>query len=133
MRRHGAFGAPADMPPSLQGAELDFHFESPLHDAIEQQKGQKFLEMKGLIAAAMEMDQSVLALPDAVEALRDVLDGIGVPAKWVRSEITVQQIKQTQQAAQQAAAALGAMEQGSTVIKNLGSASKDQATAAATA
>ena len=129
LRRHGAFGAPQDMPPVLQGAELQFHFESPLHDAIEQQKGQKFLEMQQMIAAAIQLDPSVAALPDAVEALRDVLDGIGVPAKWVRSEVTVQQIQQAQAAAQEATQALAMMQQGSEVAKNLGAAKRDQAAA----
>jgi len=124
LRRYGAFGSPMDMPPTLHGADIEFHFESPLHDAIEAQKGQTFLEMKGMIAAAMEMDQSVAALPDAVVALRDVLDGIGVPAKWVRSEISVKQIQDAHNAAAQAQQALAAMESGSKTVGNLADAAK---------
>ncbi len=129
LRRHGAFGAPQDMPPSLQGAELQFHFQSPLHDAIEQQKGQKFLEMQQMIAAAMQLDPSIAALPDAVEALRDVLDGIGVPAKWVRSEISVKQIQDAQAAAEKAKQQMALIQQGAGAIKDLGSASRDSAAA----
>ena len=129
LRRHGAFGSPHDMPPSLQDAELQFHFQSPLHDAIEQQKGQKFIEMQQMIAAAMQLDPSVGALPDAVVALRDVLDGIGVPAKWVRSEVTVKQIQDAQDAAAQAQQQMAMIEQGAGAIKDLGSASKDSAMA----
>lgn len=129
LRRHGAFGAPQDMPESLQGAELQFHFQSPLHDAIEQQKGQKFLEMSQMITAAMQLDPSIAALPDAASALRDVLDGIGVPAKWVRSEVSVKQIQDQQAAAAQAAQQMELIKQGSEAIKNLGGASRDSAAA----
>src|SRR5690606_20971459 len=36
----GVFGSPFDMPEELHGAEIQFTFESPLHDAIEREKGQ---------------------------------------------------------------------------------------------
>lgn len=130
LRRAGAFGNPMDMPPTLQGADLQFRFESPLHDAIEAQKGQKFLEMKGLIAEAVSMDQSAAALPDVKVALRDALMGIGVEAKWVRSEVTVQQIEDQQKAAQEAEQTLAAMQQSSEVVKNLTPAIQAQAEAA---
>ena len=130
LRRGGAFGNPMDMPPTLQGADLQFRFESPLHDAIEAQKGQKFLEMKGLIAEAVAMDQSAAALPDVKVALRDALMGIGVEAKWVRSEVTVQQIDDQQKAAQEAQQTLAAMQQSSEVVKNLTPAIQAQAEAA---
>ena len=133
LRRGGAFGNPADMPPSLQGAELQFRFESPLHDAIEQQKGTKFVEMKGLIAEAVAMDQSAAALPDVKVALRDALMGIGVEAKWLRTEVTVQNIEDQQKAAAAAEATLAAMQQGSEVAKNLGAATLDNASAQAVA
>jgi len=124
--RGGAFGSPYDMPESLRGAEIQFRFKSPLHDAIEEQKGHKFLEMKSLIAEAMAIDQSAVALPDAKVALRDALNGIGTPAKWLRSETTVQQIEEAQQAAQEAEQTLAAMQQGSEVVKNLSSVQPDQ-------
>ena len=128
MRRAGAFGNPMDMPPSLQGdgVELQFHFESPLHDAIEQQKGHKFLEGAQLIAAAVQMDQSAAALTDVKVALRDALMGIGYEPSWVRSEVTVQQIEDQQKAATEAQQTLAAMEQGSQVVKNLAPAIEAQ-------
>ncbi len=127
--RNGAFGSPADMPEELRGAELQFRFESPLHDAIEQQKSQKFLEMAQFIAQAVQLDQSVAAIPDSKVALRDVLMGIGVPAKWLRDEVTVEQIEQQQQATQQAAEMMGSMQAGSEVAVNLSQAQKNQAEA----
>jgi hypothetical protein len=125
MMRAGAFGSPYDMPESLRGADIEFHFESPLHDAIEMQKGQKFLEMSSIIAQAVQLDQSVAALPDAKTAVRDVLEGIDVPAKWINSETTVKDIERAQQAARESAETLAAMQQGSEVAVNLGKANKD--------
>lgn len=125
LMRHGAFGSPHDMPRSLRGAEIQFRFESPLHDLIEQAKGQKWLEAKAILADAAAIDQSAIALIDAKKALRDVLSGIGVPAKWVRNEVSVAQIEEAQRAAVEAQQALAAMEQGSNTAKNLGAAQKD--------
>ena len=129
LMRYGAFGSPLDMPRSLRGAEIQFRFVSPLHDLIEQTKGQKWLEAKAILADAAAIDATSVALMDAKVALRDVLAGIGVPAKWVRNEVSVQQIEEAQQAAAEAAQTLAAMEQGSVAAKNLGSAQKDFAAA----
>jgi len=118
--RNGAFGSPMDMPKSLRGKEIQFQFQSPLHDAIEQQKGQKFLEMQQMIAAALQLDQTVGALPDAVTALRDVLDGIGIPAKWINTEGDVQAKLAQMAEQQQSQQLLNGLEQGSVVAKNLG-------------
>jgi len=127
--RAGAFGSPFNIPKKLQGRDIRFRFESPLHDAIEAQKGAKFLEAKSYIAEAIALDQNAAAIPDAVTALRDVLAGVGVPAKWIRSETTAQQVIDAQEAAKQSATMLAAMQQGSEVAANLGAARKDMAAA----
>ena len=120
--RAGAFGSPDSMPPSLRGADIEFRFESPLHDAIEAQKGQQLLESKALVAEAAALDQSALVMLDAKEALRDALAGIGTPSAWVRSEVDVADIEAAQEAARQNQAALDAMQQGSEIAENLGGA-----------
>jgi Bacteriophage head to tail connecting protein len=125
MMRMGMFGSPYEIPRSLQGAEINFRFESPLHDAIEQSKGQKWLEGRALLADAAAIDQSVVAMVDTKSALRDVLGGIGLPTKWLRSESAVQDIEDQQAAMQEQAQMLTAMQQGSEVAKNLGAAQKD--------
>ena len=141
MYRHGAFGSALDMPKSLQAARgsmglfkfedvLQFQFESPLHDAIEASKGAKFIESGQYVAAAVQLDPASAALIDVKEALRDVLQGVKVPAKWVRNEVTVQQIEAQAAQAQQAQQALAAMQQGSEVVGNLATANKDNAMAA---
>lgn len=124
--RNGAFGDPRGWPKALRGADIAFNFESPLHDAIEQQKGQKFQEAQGLISIAVALDQSCSAVPKAEIALRDALTGIGVPATWMNTEQYVQDVKdaQQQQALQQQQ--LAAMQQGSEVIKNLGTGGMNQ-------
>lgn len=129
MLRANAFGSPYDMPKVLQNADIDFRFESPLHDAIEQLQGQKFLEAKSLIAQAIDLDPSAKAVLDANQALRDALDGIQTPARWIRSETTVQQIADAQRAAEESQQVLTAMQQGSEVAANLGAAARDQAQA----
>jgi hypothetical protein len=90
--RQGAFGAMRNLPTSLQGADISFRFESPMREATERVKGQKFVETKDLIAAAMEMDPAAQYVVDPVVALRDALDGTGSPASWRRDDNAVNQM-----------------------------------------
>jgi len=130
LMRFGAFGSPFDMPKSLRGADVQFRFKSPLHDAIEQTKGQKFLEMKQLTAEAIAMDPNAAAVPNVIDAFRDALAGIQVPAKWLHSESTIRDMRAEKQAADESQALLEAMVTGSEVAANLGAANKDMAAAA---
>ena len=118
--RSGAFGSPFDMPKALQGAEIQFKFESPLHDAIEAQKGQKFLESVGMIKAAAEIDQTAPVVMNVQETLRDVLDGIGCPARWIRSEAEVAEI----QTAESEAVRPEDIEQASKLLKDMSAGNK---------
>jgi hypothetical protein len=118
--RNGAFGSPLSWPKKLIGADIEFRFESPLHDAIEQQKGHKVLEAKALLADAAAIDPTSIMMFDVNVALRDALEGIQTPAKWLRSESDVEELKAKQQAEQQAQMMLASMEQASNVAKNLG-------------
>lgn len=129
LRRHGAFGSINDMPLKLRNAPLQFRFESPLHDAIEQQKGQKFLEMGQLIAQAVAMDKRASAVPNIVTALREALGGIQTPATWIYTETETAKIVANQQAEAQAQSALAAAESASTTVSNLAGAVKDGAAA----
>ena len=94
--------------------------ESPLHDAIEQQKGQKFQEATALIGSAIALDPSCAFLPTVEVALRDALMGVGIPATWTNSEAYVKEQKANQQAVQQKQQTLANMEQASNTAKNLG-------------
>lgn len=129
--RNGAFGSVDDMPASLQGADIQFRFKSPLHDMIEQIKGQKFLEMQSLHAQAIAMDPKAGAVPDVLEAFREALSGIGVPAKWVRSETTIREMEAQHDAQVEAKQMLEQMQVGSEVAANLGAAQKSMSEAEA--
>ena len=122
MMQAGGFGSPMDMPKSLRGAHVEFRFASPLHDAIDAQKGHKFLEMKQLLAEAVALDPGAAVVVDTITALRDALEGVGVPAKWSRSEEEAAAILQDQAAKAQAANLLARMQQGAGVAKDLATA-----------
>ena len=127
LMRHGAFGSPEDMPPSLQGADIQFRFESPLHDIIESGKAHKFMEASQLLAQAVAIDQTAGVVFDAKTALRDALLGTGVPARWNRSDQEMQAIEEQQAAAANAQAMLGTMEQGAGIVKTLSEATRTAA------
>ncbi|HEY9064722.1 MAG TPA: portal protein [Burkholderiaceae bacterium] len=133
MWRNGGFGNPTSWPKKLQGAEIDFSFESPLHDAVEEMKGQKFQQAQTIIGEAVALDPSCALVPKAEIALRDALMGIGVPARWLFSEAQVQQRKKDQEAAQQKQATLANLEQASNVAKNIGQSGMAPAAVAAPA
>jgi hypothetical protein len=90
LMRVGAFGPLQDIPQSLRRADVRFTFDSPLSQAIARRKGQKFGEAKALIDIATELDPASRATVDARVALREALEGIGVPAKWMRDEEAVE-------------------------------------------
>ena len=91
-----AFGPDAFIPEELKNPltgglrdDIDFSFSSPLLEAEGMIKAQKFVEMKAMIAEAVALDSEAMYIPDASIALRDSLEGIGVPAKWLRDEDVV--------------------------------------------
>jgi hypothetical protein len=122
LMRVRAFGPPEEFPQSLRGEDVRFKFESPLHQAIERQKGQKFLEAKGLLREAAEIDPASTAIVDARIALRDALSGIGIDAKWMRSEEAVEAQAQKMAQQQEAEQALAMAQQGADVAETAGKA-----------
>ncbi len=124
MLRAGAFGPPGSMPRSLQGREIDFAFQSPLHDAIEAQKGHKFLELKQMTIEAVAMDPNAGAVPNVIDAFRDALAGIKVPTTWVHSEVTAKEMIAKKAEDQQAQMEMAQLEQGAAAAKDTGAALK---------
>jgi hypothetical protein len=122
--REGAFGGPDKIPEGLQGEDIQFAFESPLSEAEERGKGQTFLEAKAMIAEAMAMDPSAASVMNFGDTLRDVLDGIGAPAKWLNSPEEVEATKAAEQQAAQADQLLAQMQGGAQVADTLGSAAQ---------
>jgi hypothetical protein len=127
MVRGGAFGSPLDWPKEMHRMEVEFRFESPLHDAIEQEKGQKWLEAKALLADAIALDQSSAYILDAKQALRDALAGIRVPAKWINTEDEVNQMALEAQEAQENQQIMEQVAQGAQAAESLAAAGKDMA------
>ena len=120
--RHGAFGPAEEIPQSIRGKDIKFQFESPLHEAIERQKGTKFMEATGLLAQVAEVEPAAGEQLDVVEAFRDVLLSIGVPAKWVRSEEEVQKRVEARAQDEEAATLLTALGAGADVAQKIGQA-----------
>lgn len=123
MLRAGAFGSPLDMPEELRGKTIEFAFESPLHDAVEREKGQRFIEAGQMLAQTVQLDPTTAHVLDASKALRDVLKAIGVPAIWTRSEGEVQRLAEADKQAAQSAQLLQQMQSGADVAKTLSEAS----------
>jgi hypothetical protein len=98
--RAGAFGPVDQIPESLAGQDIEFKFESPLYDAVEREKMQKFSELRLLLAEAAQADPTVMVHADLHAAIRDVARGIGVPAEWLTPEDVAAQARQA--ASQQA-------------------------------
>lgn len=124
MLSHGAFGSYEDIPQSIRGKEIGFRFESPLHDAIERQKGQKFAEARALLAETLPLDPTAAAHLDFRTAFRDTLTSIGVPAKWMNSEEDADAQIEQDKAEAQAAKLLEGMGAGAEVGEQIGKAAQ---------
>lgn len=117
--QEGAFGPPDSIPDSLRGADVEFKFASPLREQADSQKGRVFLDGVSLLQAGAAIDPAVANIPNAVEAMREALVGIGWQTKWMRSKDEVQAAADAEAQQAQAQAQLTAMEQASKVAKNL--------------
>ena len=115
--RAGAFGAINDIPQELQGRDIKFQFESPLHDAIERKKGNQFMESKEMLLQAIEIDPAAVATIDVRFALRDALLGVGTPANWLNDEDIVLAHAKQLNAEREEQKQLAAMEQAANVAK----------------
>lgn len=131
--RNGAFGDPRGWPRELLDSEIEFRFESPLHDAIEEQKGHKLMEVKAMLADAAAIEPKTIALVDFGVALREAMEGIQIPATWLRSEDEVKKLNAAQEQAAAAQQMLGSMEQASKINQNLAAAQAQDPAGAAPA
>lgn len=125
LQRNGAFGSPEDMPDELRNTQITWRFESPLHEAIEQQKVQKFTQASELIAQAVAHDPASNIVLDWGKSLHDALLGGGTPADWVREQDEIDEIQRKIAQQKMAEAGMAAAEQASNVAANLASAGKD--------
>ena len=118
--RFNVFGQQTDIPEELQGKEVRFEFESPLHDAVERVKTQKYLEATSLLANAAGVDPNAIHIMDFNKGAKDALMGSGVPAAWLRTDAEVEQIIQQIAEKQQADMVLQQMQQGADIAKTVG-------------
>lgn len=125
----GVFGSPQDIPQELRGVNVEFMFESPLHDAVERAKAQRYLEATSLIANAAALEPSVVHLLDITKATRDALLSSGVPAAWMRTEAEVSDRIAQDQQNQQTQALLAQMQQGAEIAKTIGTTPTPSGTA----
>ena len=129
LMRNGGFGPYENIPPSLRGAEIQFKFESPIHESVERRKGEKFMEAKAALIQAVDLDPATAHMLDARTALRDIYYAIGVPMTWTRDEQTVNAMEAERQEKAQQQEMLAAAQPASEAIKNIGTAVKDVAAA----
>jgi hypothetical protein len=122
LMRNGAFGPLDQIPEALSGQDVTFRFESPLQEAVERQKASVFMEAQGLVAQAVQVDPSAVAVINAPRALREALLGIGMSAANMRSEEEVEDMQAKQAEAAQAQQTLAVMQQGADVAKTAGEA-----------
>jgi hypothetical protein len=129
--RAGHFGSPDDMPKDLSGREIHFKFISPLHDAIERKDAATYLESAELIERAMAFDPNAMAHWDSGTALRAALEGIGVDPRHMRSPRQAAQIIRSNAEQAQAEEQVEIAKSAATADRELASAEKNRAQAAA--
>lgn len=125
--RVNAFGPWQDIPQSIRGLDTEWKFKSPLTENIERQKAQRFAEARALVTESMALDPSSGAILDSRIALRDALNGIRVPAKWLRDERAVEEHARQQQARQQQQMEADQMQQGAEIAATGGKAAESLA------
>lgn len=118
----GAFGSVNDKPPSLRGADINFRFESPLHDAIQMEKVQQFQQASSIVQSAVPIYPLAPKMLDVKTALRDALDGGATPASWMLTEDEFTQVEQQAATEQEQAQMLAKLQAGGTVAESLGRA-----------
>ncbi|MDX1300332.1 MAG: portal protein, partial [Pseudomonas sp.] len=104
----GLLGSPYDIPESVRGANVQFKFKSPLTASEEEQKRNTFMQVREMLGMAAELDQTTLSDVSLSNALRDAIEGIGAPTRWVVPPEVAEQRKQVQAMQQAAAQASGA-------------------------
>src|SRR5258708_37391684 len=129
--RSGAFGPIQNMPAPLRGGvDIEFKFRSPLHDSIDQMKGQIFLPTKQMITEAIALDQTAPDILDAKIALRDVLQGIQTPARWTRTPEQIDSMDMQREDAAKTQAFIAAAHGCANVAKTISESQKNVAKAA---
>jgi hypothetical protein len=117
---NGAFGLLGGAPEEIAGRNIEFKFESPIHEAIEAQKAQMLLESIGIIGQVAAVDQSVTQIMRYDVAIRDSFEGKRIPTKWMRDAEEMEQMKQQEDAQAQAQQQIALIQQGGAAAEQVG-------------
>jgi len=117
---NGGFGPEDQIPDSLLGKNVEFSFKNPLMEAQEKIKGGMLLESSAVLTQLAQYDPAVPAILDAQVAARDVIDGIGAPRKWFRTQEQVQEIVSQQEQEMEAAKMIAGLTAGGEAAKAIG-------------
>ena len=109
------------IPRELQGADIEFTFESPLREASEKIRVGQLMEASQILATAMQLDPSVALIVDNNKAVRSALEA-AVPAAWLRSEAEVEKMAAAQAQQAQTQQLLDMMQTGANVAKTISEA-----------
>lgn len=131
MLRAGGFGSVVDIPQSLRGQDIQFQFETMLHDVVERAKGQRFIELSQLLSVAAQIDPTATTNVDIQAAFRDTMPSVGVPSKWIVPEDQAAEARQNLAQRQQVQALTQQMAQGADIAKTMGEAGQAMNSAAA--
>ena len=93
------FGPLEDIPESLRERDVKFKFQSPLTEAIDREQSSAFMEALDVIERSAQLVPTSLDNLDVMEAVRDALEGVKAPAKWIRPKEVVEEMIATKQAA----------------------------------
>lgn len=118
----GAFGSPDEIPPEVLRSDVQFRFDSPLTNAISQEKVAKLAGAKEMLAQVADVEPGCVSDIDWRAAFRDAIEGNQTPMSWVRSRKVADQMNQQKQAAQQHAALLDQFDKGAGIVQKLADA-----------
>ncbi len=116
-----AFGPDSAIPEILSGQQVEFKFRSPLTDIQDQAKAGMFTDMmERLLVPAAQIDPALMATVDVPEALRDSVQGLGVPATWMGKEGAVEAAQAAMAEQQKMQAGIEALGQGGEAAQSVG-------------
>ena len=121
LQENGAYGDPRAMPRMLRERDVTFTFVSPLHDAIEADKGNRLGQAIALTSQVTGIDPRAAKVLDFTVALRDALLAT-VPANWQRTPEVIAQIEEAENQQAATASLLQQMQAGADVAKTAGEA-----------
>lgn len=109
---NGGFGPLDQIPEELQGADIEFEFESPLYEAIEKRKAQIALEGLQIAAQFEAVEPGSSKVIKGTKALNGSLEAIEFPFEWRLSEEELQAAQEADAEQAQMQNTLAAIQQG---------------------